>query len=79
MVQGPIVLSPEEKINFVYHIDSDSPLTIFFNSKGQDIAVYTKLGSSEELEKHNLLLFPTAATTDPKAVKTGHVTTILYD
>ena len=77
--QGPIVLSGEERINFVYHVESrDLPVSIYFNSKGQKVAVFSKLVNSKDLEGDSLMTFPTAASSDKNVKKDGHITSIVY-
>jgi len=77
--QGPSIVAGEERINFIYHPEPGQPVSIYFNSKGQKMAIYTKLGSSAELNDADLLTFPTASTTDQvKTQRTGYVTNIYY-
>lgn len=77
---GPAIMKLDHKINFVYHTEKNQSVSLYFNSKGSDLEIYSKLISSEELKKNMLVVFPTRNDHDEsnRLVK-GYSTNIFYN
>ena len=77
---GPAIMKLDHKINFVYHTEKNQPVGLYFNSKGSDLEIYTKLISSEELKKNMLVVFPTRNDHDESnRIVKGYSTNIFYN
>lgn len=46
MFTGPSPLNSSTRINFVYHPLTDMPCNLYFNSKGHDVIVRSKIINS---------------------------------
>ena len=74
--------SPENsktQLNFIYHPETDKPLGLFFDGKGQDLEVYTRLVKMEDYSGNTRLKFPTIDDYDKKYTKKdGYIRNVLY-
>lgn len=58
IIQGPLVTKGNHRINFIQHLDQSSDEILFFDSKGLDMNVYTKLIDGDKSGDELVLPFP---------------------
>ena len=77
VITGPMLLNSNAKINFIYHAEPSKPIGIYFNSKGRDVAFYTKLVRGDAFEEQSTMIFPNAASHDiENSQRNGYITNI---
>ena len=80
IVHGPAVAKGNYSLNYVYHVEPNQPVAIYFNSKGRDLNIYTKMVKSEDFDDKMAIMFPNASNHDSVNInKVGHVTNVFYD
>lgn len=80
IVNGPIVTKSDFSINYVYHAEPSQPVGIYFNSKGRNLNIFTKIVKSEDFDDKTDVDFPNPASYDQDhLLKTGYITNIYYD
>ena len=80
MITGPIPVHSDAKLNFIYHPEPSKPIGLYFNSKGRDVQIFTKLVRNDHFDDKEALTFPTNDNFDSeKQFKNGYITTVMYD
>ena len=80
MIFGPNIQKGDYKLNFIMHLEKEKEGGIYFNSKGLNLNMFTKLIKGDENENSILLPFPTSADHDNNnRIQRGHSTTIWYE
>lgn len=80
VVTGPTLMHPNAQINFIYHAELNKSLMLYFNSKGRNIKVFTKLVRGEYFKDENALVFPTESAYDAENVKrNGYISSVYYN
>lgn len=80
VINGPIVSKGNFSLNYVYHVDPDQPVGIYFNSKGRNLDIYTKIVKSEDYDDKMAIVFPNTSNHDQDKVnKVGYVSNVYYD
>lgn len=80
VVTGPMLLNANAKINFIYHAEPGKPIGIYFNTKGRDIAFFTKIVRGDSFDISNNMVFPNAVEHDVvNSKKNGYITNVFYD
>ena len=80
VINGPQIMKFGHKINFIYHVVPDSPVGIYFNSKGVKLNIYAKMVKGDHFDDKLLINFPSAANFDNDNMnKRGYVTNYMYD
>lgn len=79
-IQGPIVTKGNFSLNFIFHVDAQQPVALYFNTQGRNLNIYTKMASADELNDKIAISFPHASYYDKdKVTKVGHISNVFYD
>lgn len=79
IIQGPLITKGNRKINFIQHLDQSSDEILFFDSKGLDMNVYTKLIDGDKYADVLVLPFPCSVNHDKQTrIVDGNLTTLHY-
>ena len=79
IVMGPMITRANHEINFIYHVEPDEPVALYFNSKGRSLDIFTKIVKQDEFDDKVALNFPNAASNDKdSAMSVGYITNIFY-
>ena len=79
VIHGPIITQANHMINFIYHAEPDSPVALYFNSKGRKQDIFTKIVKQDEFDDKIAVNFPNAASYDKDAqLRMGYVTNVFY-
>ena len=84
IIKGKAFMAPspentKTQLNFIYHPETDKPLGLFFDGKGQDLEIYTKLVKIEDYSESTKLVFPSVDDYDKKYLrKDGYIRNVLY-
>lgn len=80
VANGPIVTKNDYSINYVYHVDPKQPVGIYFNSKGRNASIFTKIVKADDFDEKADINFPNAASFDKDhTLRTGYITNVFYD
>lgn len=80
VVTGPMLLSANGRLNFIFHSEPGKPVSIHFNSKGRDLDFFTKLVRGDHFDAQATMQFPNALSHDQELhLKQGYVTNVIYD
>lgn len=80
IVTGPTVINGSASLNFIYHAEPEKPIRLYFNAKGREMRVYTKLARGDHFDDHNSLNFPNSESHDDgHQERHGSITNVFYD
>ena len=79
VVNGPALVDLSAKLNFIFHGEANKPISLYFNTKGRRMRIFTKLVRGEDFDGSMSLGFPSLADQDKEHVITrGHTTNVYY-
>jgi hypothetical protein len=59
ILNGPSILKANHKINFIVHLEKSEPFSLYFNSKGLNLNIYTQMVKEDEFKDQMVVPFPT--------------------
>ena len=79
ILNGPHITDANGRINFIYHAEKNKEIGLYFNSKGRNLEIYTKLVRSDSFKGSMVIEFPTKNNYDSDSVtQSGYVKRIFY-
>ena len=79
IIDGPFLASVKAKMHFVYHAEANSELSLYFNSKGRRMNLFTKLVKSDQFDDSMVVNFPNQSNHDEdNIVRQGFIQNVRY-
>ena len=79
IINGPYISDASGRLNFIYHAEKDKEIGIYFNSKGRDMDIFSKLVRSDNFKDSFVINFPTKSNFDSENInKNGYVHSVFY-
>jgi hypothetical protein len=79
VIDGPFLSNIKSRLHFVYHAEANKELSLYFNSKGRRMNMFTKLVKSDQFDDSMVVNFPNQSNHDEDNIsRQGFVQNVRY-